>query len=150
MKIRIRNQRDFYAGLLFVLFGVVALAVAADYPMGSALRMGPGYLPTLLGGTLLLLGLLTQARALFSHVNTTTPWMLRPALVVLSAVLSFAFLIETAGLVLATLALAIVSSLAGEQFRLRELILLCTMLVTLAVGLFAYGLGLPFKVWGGW
>lgn len=150
MKIDIRNRRDFCAGLLFVFFGVVAVVVATDYPTGNALRMGPGYFPTLLGSTLFFLGLLIQVRSLFFHAEAMKPWIPRPILVVLGAVLSFAFLIESAGLVLATLAVVIVSSLAGEEFRLRELVLLSLMLVALAVGLFAYGLGLPFKIWRGW
>jgi hypothetical protein len=51
----IGNTRDFYAGLLFVAFGVVALVMAQSYSIGTAARMGPGYFPRLLG--ILLIGL---------------------------------------------------------------------------------------------
>ncbi len=45
----IRNPRDFYAGLLFVAFGAVALVIVQAYAIGTAARMGPGYFPRLFG-----------------------------------------------------------------------------------------------------
>ena len=50
MKIELRNNQDFFAGLLFIVVGVLAMVIAQNYPFGSALRMGPGYFPTVLGG----------------------------------------------------------------------------------------------------
>jgi hypothetical protein len=46
---KIPRPKDFYAGLLFVAFGVVAIIIARNYPLGTAARMGPGYFPRLLG-----------------------------------------------------------------------------------------------------
>src|SRR5713226_8433114 len=64
MSISIRSPRDFYAGLIFLLFGALAAYIARDYPIGSAVRMGPGYFPYLLG---ILLGpqMMTERPELF-------------------------------------------------------------------------------------
>ena len=51
----IRNPKDFYAGVLFMSFGLAALVIARSYPLGTAARMGPGYFPRVLG--ILLLGI---------------------------------------------------------------------------------------------
>ncbi len=38
----IRNPKDLYSGLLFMAFGLAAVIMGRDYPMGTAVRMGPG------------------------------------------------------------------------------------------------------------
>jgi hypothetical protein len=56
MRFDLRNNKDFLAGSLFIAIGVVAVAVARNYPFGTAMRMGSGYFPSVLGGILILLG----------------------------------------------------------------------------------------------
>lgn len=143
----IRNRKDFYSGLIFIFFGVLAVLVARNYPTGTALSMGPGYFPTLLGGVLTLLGLIIAARAFWVSGEEVRSLALRPLVFVLGANLAFAVMIRSLGLVLATLALVFVSSLGGWEFRLREVTVLALALMALAVGLFVHGLGLPFDVW---
>ncbi len=148
MKIEIRNQKDFYAGLVFLLFGGLAVAIARHYPIGTAARMGPGYFPMVLGGILGLLGIGISARSLLgTKGDSVTGWALKPLLFILGGVLAFAFLVDRLGLVLAILVLILLSCLGGEEFRLREVALLLLVLVGLAVGIFFYGLQMPFKVW---
>jgi len=117
--------------------------------MGTAVRMGPGFFPTLLGGLLALLGLMVAAKDLWVNGEPVRGWAFRPLVLVFGAVLAFAFLVQSLGLVLATLALVVIRSLGGWEFRLREVAVLCLLSAALAVGVFAYGLGLPFKVWPG-
>src|SRR6476620_489271 len=52
----IRNQKDFWAGLLFAAFGLFFSGFGTRYTFGSAARMGPGYFPTVLGVILILMG----------------------------------------------------------------------------------------------
>lgn len=55
---RIKNPKDFWAGLMFIGTGAFfALFAFANYQMGTAVRMGPAYFPFLLGGLLAVLGL---------------------------------------------------------------------------------------------
>ncbi len=148
MKIEIRKKKDFYAGLVFFLFGGLAVAVARGYPMGTTARMGPGYFPTVLGGILVLLGLVISARSLLgTRGDSVKGWALRPLFFILIGVLAFAFLVDRLGLVLAILVLILLSCLGGEEFRLREAALLFLVLAALSVSIFFYGLQLPFKVW---
>ena len=148
MKIEIRSKKDFYAGLVYFLFGGPAVAIARGYPMGTAACMGPGYFPTVLGGILVLLGLVISARSVLEGKGDSVKgWAVRPLFFILSGVLAFAFLVDRVGLVLAILVLILLSCLGGEEFRLREAALLFLVLAALSVSIFFYGLQLPFKVW---
>ena len=60
----IRHPKDFYAGLLFVGFGVAAIVIGSNYPLGTAARMGPGYFPRMLGILLIVLGAALSLAAL--------------------------------------------------------------------------------------
>lgn len=71
---QIKNGKDFWAGLMFIGFGLFFFLVARNYNMGTALRMGPAYFPTVLGGMLIVLGAVTTGRSFFSHI--TVPWRL--------------------------------------------------------------------------
>ncbi len=85
---QIRNGRDFWAGLMFMGFGLWFMVVSQNYPMGSAVRMGPAYFPTVLGGMLAVLGAMVFFRAFvskFAHplkVFTFRPLLLVAAIVV--------------------------------------------------------------------
>ena len=147
MRARIRNERDFYSGLIFILFGLAAIFVARGYSLGSALRMGPGYFPTVLGALLAGLGFIIVGRSLVLDGPKITGIAARPLILILVAVVAFGLLLEPLGLVAATVALITISCLAGPEFRWREVVILCVILMALALGLFVYGLGLPPKVW---
>jgi hypothetical protein len=147
MKVRILKARDFYAGLLFILFGGYAVLGARAYPMGTSNRMGPGYFPALLGGILVLMGLICLGRALWFERQPVESWGLRPLFLVLGSVVLFSLLINKLGLVVAAFGLVLVSSLGGWEFRLREAVILYLILAALSVGVFVYGLKLPFRVW---
>jgi hypothetical protein len=85
---QIRNGKDFWAGLMFIGFGLGFVLVALNYPMGKAVRMGPAYFPTVLGGLLAILGGVVFLRAFFSKfehpykVFTFRPFVLMASLVV--------------------------------------------------------------------
>lgn len=147
MKIRVRSSKDFFSGLLFIAFGVLAVKIAFHYPMGTALRMGPGYFPIVLGWLLVLIGVVIAARALWMSGEKMGPWPLWTMLLVIGAVLAFGFLVDFAGLILTIPVVVIISRMAGSEFRLCEVALLCLFLVLLALGIFVYGLNLPFKIW---
>ena len=50
----IRDQRDFWSGIMFAVFGVGFVVFAREYDMGTAQRMGPAFFPTVLGALLAL------------------------------------------------------------------------------------------------
>jgi len=145
----IRNPVDFFAGLLFLGFGIGAMLVARDYPMGTTIGMGPGYFPTILGGLLVCVGLVLAGRAFWLPGERVATFVFRPLLLVHGAVVAFALLVEPLGLALAILALVPLSRLGGWEVRAAEVAILALVLAALALGIFVYGLGLPFRVWPG-
>lgn len=66
---RVTNGKDFWAGLMFIAFGLGFMVVARDYSMGSAVRMGPAYFPMVLGGMLAVLGAVIFLRAFLSKIS---------------------------------------------------------------------------------
>jgi len=147
MKIKSPSSKDFYSGLVFIFFGVTTLLLACNYPMGTLDHMGPGYFPSIAGGMLTLLGLVIAVGTLWTGGETIKLEGLRALLLVHGGVLAFAAVIKPLGLVLALLFLIVISCFGSQEFRIREVIVLYLVLVAMAVGLFAYGLALPFKVW---
>ena len=144
---RIRSQSDFWCGLLFIAIGVVVLAAAGQYRLGTAARMGPAYFPTLLGGLLALLGLALAGPALFIDGEKLPRFHLRPLLTILLSIGAFGLALENLGFVVAVAALVAVGGLADPDLRLRETAALAVFLVAFSVGIFVVLLGVPFTLW---
>jgi hypothetical protein len=143
---KIASQKDFWAGLMFIGFGVLAIYVSRAYPMGSLVSMGPGYFPTWLGVIMIVIGAFTAGRSYRAEGERVGPWGWRPLLWLSAAFAAFGLLIEGAGFVLALLALIVASSFAGRDTRLLELVILVVLLIGGSVGLFIYGLELPYRL----
>lgn len=143
----IRGRQDFWAGMLFAAFGAVALVVGRDYPMGSAMRMGPGYFPMILGGLVTGLGLVLVLRGLLVRGPAIGSPALLPLVFVLGSVALFAAIVEDLGIVAAVIGVVVVSSLARGKPHWGEIALVAVVMVALAVSLFTKGLGLPFRIW---
>ncbi len=144
---KIRNAKDLFAGMLFVAVGVAAVVVGRDYPFGSASRMGPGYFPVLVGAVLIFIGLVVAARAPATQAERIGQIAIKPVFLVIGAIALFAACIETLGLALAILLVVIVGYLANPQPKWVELLILAVVLTVASLGIFVYGLKLPFKVW---
>jgi hypothetical protein len=149
--IRLRSPQDLAAGLFLVAVAVLAYALAADLPMGRAVRMGPGYLPTVLSWLLGGLGLIIAARGFTVDGPRLERWYWRPLIALTLSLLVFAGLLERAGLVIAILAAVTVSSFAAPRPRLVTVALLALVLALACAGLFKYVLGLPLVLlpWAG-
>ena len=145
----VRSPKDFYAGLLFIAFGIAALVIGSNYTLGSAARMGPGYFPRLLGILLVVLGALLSLRALRLQGSPIPAWRWRPTLVVLASVVIFGLILNFAGLVLSTIVLIIMASAASHEFRPREATISAVFLAALCVGIFVIGLKMQIGIWPG-
>jgi uncharacterized membrane protein len=150
MQFEIRNNRDFWAGTMLIASGAAAVIVARDYSFGTALRMGPGYFPSVLGGLLVLFGLYLMAQGLRSNEKIEGNWSLRAVVVLPLSLVLFGILMEYAGFVPALMVLVVGSAAAGSEFNLLEALLLAVGLTVFAVALFIYGLGLPYPLIAGW
>jgi hypothetical protein len=143
----IKHPKDFWAGVLYIVFGAAAIGIAFNYPSGTAARMGPGYFPRVLGAILIALGLLLTLRALRltgSPIAFASP---KPILVVISSVVVFGIAAPPLGLVIATILLVVVSSAASDEFRWKQAVVSSLALAAFTVLAFAYGLRLQLPVW---
>ena len=64
MTLELLKRKDIWAGLMLIGIGAAAMLIARNYPFGTALRMGPGYFPTLIGGLLIVFGLVVPGLGL--------------------------------------------------------------------------------------
>jgi hypothetical protein len=143
----IRSPKDFYAGLLFMAIGLADLVIVRSYPLGTASRMGPGYFPRILGILLLGLGALLSLRGFRFGGEAMPRWQWRPLSIVLLSVLFWGLTAQGLGLVVASLALVFVSSVASKEFGWREALLSGAIQAAAMTALFIYGLGVPLPVW---
>jgi putative tricarboxylic transport membrane protein len=146
---RLLNSKDFWSGLMLIAIGVTAAFIARDYPFGTALRMGPGYFPTVLGVVLALFGLYFVGRSLRSGEAIEGNWSIRALIIVPVAFVLFGVLMDRAGFIPALAVLIVGSAAAGREFRLREVALLTVVMIVFAVVVFIWGLGLPYPLLAG-
>ena len=145
---RIWNNADFWAGIMFLAFGAVAVYISRDYPMGSAMRMGPGYFPTYLGILMMGMGLIVAVKGFVVGSEPIGRWAFRPLLILGLGVIAFGYVMQLAGFIPALVVLIVLASFAGRDFRPVELVILSIVLIAGAVGVFIYGIGLPYPLWG--
>ena len=149
MKFDPRNNTDFLAGLAFIAIGVLAVVIARDYRMGSAMRMGPGYFPTVLGGILCVLGVYVMVRGIRSGEKANGDWGWKPLALITLSILLFGALVDRAGMIPALAAMFFVAAAAGREFRFKEVLLLAVLMSTFTAVVFLYGLRLPYPLFPG-
>jgi hypothetical protein len=143
----IRHPKDFFAGLLFIAFGIAAIVIGSGYALGTAARMGPGYFPRILGMLLIALGAALSLRALRLTGPPIPAFKWRPLLIVLGSVAVFGLILNYVGVVFSTIFLIVTASAASHEFRLRESLIAAVALAALAVGVFVIGLKLQLPIW---
>ena len=155
---KIKSQKDFFSGLMFMVVGISFAWGATTYSVGSGARMGPGYFPLLLGVMLAIIGAVVSFKALVletSNGDKIGAWAWKPLFFIIAANLLFGIMIgglpsiglPPMGMVAGIYALTIVSSLAGTQFKLSEVLILATILSAGSYVAFVWLLKLQFPVW---
>ena len=144
---QIRHPKDFWAGVLFIVLGGGAWLIALDYAMGSAGRMGPGYFPRSLGLLLAALGLILVLRSFRLQGEKISFPTLQPLGIVLVSVFVFGAAVNFLGLVIATILLVLISSVASHEYRWKESVIAAIALAIFVVVAFSYGLKLQLPTW---
>jgi hypothetical protein len=158
---RIKNEKDFYSGLMFMAVGVAFAWGATTYSVGTGARMGPGYFPLVLGVVLALLGAAITFVAVTVETETgekVGAFAWKPAICIIGANLAFgvclgglkvagATIIPSMGMVIGIFALVMISSLAAEVYRLKEVLGLATVLALGCYVTFIKLLKLQIPVW---
>ena len=146
---KIRNQKDFMSGLMFLAIGAFFAILARSYQMGTPAKMGSGYFPFWLGVLLGLLGLFV----LLGSLKSTAPesgigkWDWKSVLWVTVSVLIFAISLPYAGLVVSLVVLIFVSAMASHEFHWKGTLVSAVLLNVIAYFAFVWGLKLQFPVW---
>jgi Tripartite tricarboxylate transporter TctB family len=147
---KIKSERDFWSGLMFLVVGIAFAWGATAYTFGSSAKPGPAYFPFGLGILLALLGALVLFKALTVETDGGEPvghiaW--KPLIVVLVAVAMFGVLLPRLGLFVALPLLVLVSSWASNEFSLKVAVINAAVLTLACWGIFAKGLGLSLPLW---
>ncbi len=155
---KIKSQKDFFAGLMFTLVGIAFAWGATTYNVGNGARMGPGYFPMMLGILLAVLGLVVIFGALTIETVDGDPigkiaW--KPLGFIIGANLIFGVLLggvvswglPAMGLIAAIYALVLIASLAGSEFNFKKVLVLATVLAIGSYIAFIWALKLQIQVW---
>lgn len=154
----IKSQKDFFSGLMFIAVGVAFAWGATTYTVGTGARMGPGYFPLMLGILMAFIGLAIT----FSSLTVETAdgekvgkFAWKPLGFIIGSNIVFGILlgglpglgVPAMGLIAAIYALTFIASLAGDTFRLKEVLILATVLAVGSYTAFVWMLKLQFQVW---
>lgn len=150
MNSSIRSPKDLWAGIIYLSFGLLAVLAAREYGMGTAIRMGPGYFPTVLGLLLCVIGLAAMVRSLRTEGEAMSRINLRSILLIAGPIILFAMLVRTAGVLIALPILVLGSAYASAQFRLWPTVALAAGLTIFCSLVFVKGLGIPLPLLGSW
>jgi hypothetical protein len=141
------------AGLMFIAIAALGLWLSRDYPIGTALRMGTGYVPRLLCWFLMGLGAAIVVQGLREKAAPPEriSWQqLMPIVVVTTSLVAFALAIEQIGLVLSILLLVGIGAIAARDIKIWETLVAAVVLIALSWAIFILGLGLTIPVWPVW
>jgi putative tricarboxylic transport membrane protein len=146
----IRNPKDFWAGILFVAVGLAAVGLIRSHPMGTTMRMGPAYFPTVLGGLAILIGLAAMLRGCARPGPPIGRLALGRVAIVTAAIVGFGVLLRPLGLAAAIVQLVLLSAAASRYFRWPVALALSVGLAAGSSLVFARLLGLPIPILGTW
>lgn len=147
---KIKSQRDFWSGLMFVVVGVAFAWGSTEYSFGSSARPGPGYFPFGLGVLLAILGGAVLFKALTIESEGGDPigaFAWKPLLIIVAAIVVFGIALPRLGMAITLPILIIMSSLAGDEFHWKDALLSCVVLTIGSWVIFVWGLKLVIPVW---
>jgi Tripartite tricarboxylate transporter TctB family len=148
--LKIKSGKDFWSGLMFVAAGLGFAGGATNYSFGSSARPGPGYFPFGLGLLLAILGAIVLFKSLTIETEGGDPVgsiPLRPLVLITGAVVLFGLALPRLGMVISLPMLMLIASLAGDEFKLKEVVI---NIIVLTVGswlVFIKGLNLVIPLW---
>jgi hypothetical protein len=148
--VKIKSEKDFWSGLMFMAVGLGFAAGATNYNFGSSAKPGPAFFPFGLGVLLALLGAVVLFKSLTIEAEGgdrvgAIPW--RPLILITLSVVLFGFALPTLGMIISLPLLILVTSLAGDEFKLKEVIINSLVLTIGSWLIFIKGLNLIIPLW---
>ena len=134
---------------MFIAFGLAALYFGRNLAMGTTVRMGPGYVPHMLAYIMMFLGLVIAVFALYSGGEAVERPQWKPIVLVTIGIVVFALLFERTGMFPALVALILIASWGGDEFKLTEVLMNIAVLTVLCVLVFKVGLSMNISIING-
>jgi hypothetical protein len=144
--VRIRHQQQFLFAVFLLLLGGLGLGFGWHLSMGTALRMGPGYLPKVLSVILIIYGIGLTVSSLSIDAPPIGRWPWRGIAIVLGSLCLFGLMVERAGLLLTTVAVTLVATAAAPDRRWREAAIFAVAIAAFCAIVFRGLLSLPLPV----
>ena len=147
---KIKSQRDFWSGLMFIVVGVVFAVGATNYSMGSSARPGPGYFPVILSVIMAILGGVVLFKALTIETEGGDPigaFAWRPLIVIVAAITVFGLALPRLGMLITVPLLIFITSLAGDEFHWKGVLVNAIVLTVGAWAIFIAGLKLTIPLY---
>jgi hypothetical protein len=144
-----RSPTDILAGLIFVAFGLAFAIGAATYDIGTPTRMGPGFYPLVVGGSLAALGgaiALIPAGHDAESAPVARPW--RAIVLIIGALVIFGLTVRGLGLIPSVFLTALLSTLASRQVRPWTALAFAVGLTLLSILIFVVALSLRLPLLG--
>lgn len=146
-----KARKDALAGLVFIAFGLAFAIGALNYDLGIVSRMGPGYVPLALGAILVALGILTIVEGVLRAEDSPlgpVPW--RAIVLLIGAVLFFAFTVRRLGLVPAIFVSAMMAAFSSTRTTMLQALIIAVTLTVFCVLIFVEALGMPVRLFPAW
>ena len=144
----LKDQKSLGSGLLFIILGGgMILYSLRTLATGTALRMGPGYFPMMIGVCLLGLGALVILSAKGESRIDLPHWPWRQIIMVAAAILIFAIGLDRIGFLASALAMAFVTALARRETPIWQAAVIAVAITAFCTAVFYWGLGIPFQLY---
>jgi hypothetical protein len=146
-----RALKDVLAGGTFIVLGLAFAAGSLTYDLGTPVRMGPGYLPLILGIALAGLGVLVIAKGFIAGEGEPigdVDW--RAVVMITAALLFFGITVRGLGVIGALFGASLLAALARAQTSIREALVIAVGLTALSVVIFIVALQLRLPLVGSW
>lgn len=147
---KIKSQKDFWSGLMFLFVGIGFAWGSTNYSFGVAARPGPGYFPFGLGVLLAILGAFILFEALTIETDDGEPigpWAWKPLITIVLSIVVFGLLLPRLGMAISLPILIAMSSFAGDEFHWRDVLLSAVVLTVGSWLIFIVGLKLVLPLW---
>ncbi|MDP3823555.1 MAG: tripartite tricarboxylate transporter TctB family protein [Burkholderiales bacterium] len=146
---KIKSQKDFFSGLMFLVVGVSFAVGATNYSMGTSARPGAGYFPLILSVIMAVLGAVVLFKSLTIETEDGDPvgsiaW--RPLLVVVASIAVFGATLPRLGLFVSLPLVIIMVSFAGDEFNWKGVLGSCVVLMAGSWAVFIWGLNLTIPL----
>lgn len=146
----IKSAKDFWCGMMFICFGLVAFIMSKEYGLGEFPEMGPGLLPRALGLILLVIGAIGLFRSFTFDGDAFGHWAVKETLVITLSIIVFALTVRGLGLVTSIIILVMLVGTASGEFKARSYFILALAIAVFSSLVFVLGIGLPIELVGPW